>query len=119
MSEEDQTADVVTLPKFDMPSYELNMSAKVVKSLAIRHGIPIDLHPVALTKGWTMDKLPDDMIGAWQGAYDLGVATPRALVYVGLMTSGDARSWYMISGDAKSWRVKSMISKVVMRDSRL
>ncbi|GKB50212.1 hypothetical protein Tco_0900965 [Tanacetum coccineum] len=41
--------------------------------------------------------------GAWQGAYDLGVATPRALVYVGLMTSGDARSWYMISGDAKSW----------------
>ncbi|GKD29376.1 hypothetical protein Tco_1240154, partial [Tanacetum coccineum] len=48
------------------------------------------------------------------GAYDLEVATPRALVYVGLMTSGDARSWYMISGDAKSWRVKSMISKVVM-----
>ncbi|GKB07113.1 hypothetical protein Tco_0835346, partial [Tanacetum coccineum] len=44
------------------------------------------------------------------GAYDLGVATPRALVYAGLMTSGDARSWYMISGDAKSW-VKLMISK--------
>ncbi|GKF29411.1 hypothetical protein Tco_0095753, partial [Tanacetum coccineum] len=37
------------------------------------------------------------------GAYDLGVATPRALVYAGVMTSGDARSWYMISGDAKSW----------------
>ncbi|GJS32070.1 hypothetical protein Tco_0530452 [Tanacetum coccineum] len=27
---------------------------------------------------------------AWQGAYNLGVATPRALVYAGLMTSGDA-----------------------------
>ncbi|GJX94702.1 hypothetical protein Tco_0349288 [Tanacetum coccineum] len=27
------------------------------------------------------------------GAYDIGVATPRALVYAGLMTSGDARSW--------------------------
>nr|GEX90621.1 putative reverse transcriptase domain-containing protein [Tanacetum cinerariifolium] len=37
------------------------------------------------------------------GAYDLGVATPKALVYAGLMTSGDARSWYMVSGDAKSW----------------
>ncbi|GJY53687.1 hypothetical protein Tco_0445351 [Tanacetum coccineum] len=37
------------------------------------------------------------------GAYNLGVATPRALVYTGLMTSGDDRSWYMISGDAKSW----------------
>ncbi|GKC95931.1 hypothetical protein Tco_1161373, partial [Tanacetum coccineum] len=35
-------------------------------------------------------------------AYDLGVATPRALVYAGVMTSGDARSWYMISRDAKS-----------------
>ncbi|GJT27916.1 hypothetical protein Tco_0908191 [Tanacetum coccineum] len=37
------------------------------------------------------------------GAYDLGVATPRALVHAGDKTSGDARSWYMISGDAKSW----------------
>ncbi|GJY36584.1 hypothetical protein Tco_0421962 [Tanacetum coccineum] len=37
------------------------------------------------------------------GAYDLGVATPRALVYAGVMTSGNARLWYMISGDAKSW----------------
>ncbi|GKA20794.1 putative reverse transcriptase domain-containing protein [Tanacetum coccineum] len=35
------------------------------------------------------------------GAYNLGVATPRALVYAGLMTSGDARSWYMISGDGE------------------
>ncbi|GKE69701.1 hypothetical protein Tco_1527773 [Tanacetum coccineum] len=26
------------------------------------------------------------------GAYDLGVTTPRALVYASLMTSGDARS---------------------------
>nr|GEV19667.1 hypothetical protein [Tanacetum cinerariifolium] len=32
------------------------------------------------------------------GACDLGVATSRALVYDGLMTSGDSRSWYMISG---------------------
>ncbi|GJZ30176.1 LL-diaminopimelate aminotransferase, chloroplastic [Tanacetum coccineum] len=37
------------------------------------------------------------------GAYDLEVATPRALVYAALITSGDARSWYMISSDAKSW----------------
>ncbi|GJX28177.1 hypothetical protein Tco_0236256 [Tanacetum coccineum] len=48
------------------------------------------------------------------GAYNLGVVTPRALVYAGLMTSEDARSWYMISGDAKSW-VKEMISRIVMR----
>ncbi|GKA93188.1 hypothetical protein Tco_0815174 [Tanacetum coccineum] len=52
------------------------------------------------------------------GAYDLGVATPRAVVHAGDKTSGDARSWYMISGDAKSW-VKRMTVKVEMCDSRL
>nr|GEU49918.1 hypothetical protein [Tanacetum cinerariifolium] len=67
MSEEDQTVDVTALPKFDMPSYESKMTAKDVKSLSLRHGIPLDLHPVALTEGWTMDKLPDDMIESRQG----------------------------------------------------
>ncbi|GJY90378.1 hypothetical protein Tco_0505574 [Tanacetum coccineum] len=43
--------------------------------------------------------------GRLLGAYDLGVATPRALVHAGDKTSGDARSWYMISGDVKSWVV--------------
>ncbi|GJZ36624.1 putative reverse transcriptase domain-containing protein [Tanacetum coccineum] len=38
-----------------------------------------------------------------EGSKSPSVATPIALVYVGLMTSGDARSWYMISGDARSW----------------
>ncbi|GJT94160.1 hypothetical protein Tco_1083005 [Tanacetum coccineum] len=41
--------------------------------------------------------------GRLLGAYDLGFATPRAMVHAGDKTSGDARSWYMISGDAKSW----------------
>ncbi|GJY67170.1 putative reverse transcriptase domain-containing protein [Tanacetum coccineum] len=41
--------------------------------------------------------------GRMLGAYNIGVATPRSLVCAGMMTSGDARSWYMISGDAKSW----------------
>ncbi|GJU35786.1 hypothetical protein Tco_1184140 [Tanacetum coccineum] len=102
--------------------------------------------------------------GRLLGAYDLGVATPKALVHAGDKTSGDARSWYMISGDAKSWvvivlhiftvilhncplveilahrlgflqtyeltniivdvfkyhfQVKEMISRIMMRDSRL
>ncbi|GJT69830.1 hypothetical protein Tco_1029116 [Tanacetum coccineum] len=35
MSEEDQTADVATLPKFDMPSYESEMTAKDVKARTI------------------------------------------------------------------------------------
>nr|GEX45019.1 hypothetical protein [Tanacetum cinerariifolium] len=66
MFEGDQNVDVATLPKFDMPLYEPEMTAKDVKSLAIQNGIPLDLHTVALTKGWTMDHLPDDMIGLYE-----------------------------------------------------
>ncbi|GJW82354.1 hypothetical protein Tco_0146329, partial [Tanacetum coccineum] len=77
MSEEDQTVDVTVLPKFDMPSYESEMTSKDVKSLALRHGIPLDLHPVALTKGWTMDQLPDDMIGLYEQYFEFsGIRVP-------------------------------------------
>ncbi|GKA93604.1 hypothetical protein Tco_0815590 [Tanacetum coccineum] len=50
--------------------------------------------------------------GRLLGAYNLGVATSRAVVHAGDKTSGDARSWYMISGDAKLW-VKRMIVKIM------
>ncbi|GKB42474.1 hypothetical protein Tco_0887416, partial [Tanacetum coccineum] len=43
------------------------------------------------------------LVGRLLGAYNLGVATLRAVVHAGDKTSGDARSWYMISGDAKLW----------------
>ncbi|GJZ67245.1 hypothetical protein Tco_0630485 [Tanacetum coccineum] len=77
MSEEDKTVGVIALPKFDMPSYESEMTPKDVKSLALRHGIPLDLHPVALTKGWTMDKLPDDMIGLYEQYFEFsGIRVP-------------------------------------------
>ncbi|GKB92529.1 hypothetical protein Tco_0964801 [Tanacetum coccineum] len=82
MSKEDQSVDVAALPKFDMPSYESSMSAKDVKSLAIRHDIPLDLPPIALTKGWTMDKLPDDMIGLyeqWLSALDVQTLTEQVI----------------------------------------
>ncbi|GJS29897.1 hypothetical protein Tco_0490517 [Tanacetum coccineum] len=59
-------------------------------------------------KGFPIVNAP--VLEGFLGAYNLGVATPRALVYVGDKTSRDARSWYMISGDAKSW-VKRMIVK--------
>ncbi|GJU99912.1 hypothetical protein Tco_1329183 [Tanacetum coccineum] len=40
--------------------------------------------------------------GRLLGVYDLGVATPRALVHTGNKTRWDVRSWYMISGDANA-----------------
>nr|GEV05673.1 glucomannan 4-beta-mannosyltransferase 9-like [Tanacetum cinerariifolium] len=66
MSEEDQAVGTTVLPKFDMPSYESTMTAKDIKSLALRHRIPLDLHLVALTEGWTMDKLSNNMIGLYE-----------------------------------------------------
>ncbi|GKA87492.1 hypothetical protein Tco_0809256 [Tanacetum coccineum] len=62
MSEEDQNVEVVLPVKSDMHSYSSTMTAKDVKALAFKHNIPLDLHPVALTAEWTMDKLPDDCI---------------------------------------------------------
>ncbi|GJU02106.1 hypothetical protein Tco_1112444 [Tanacetum coccineum] len=45
--------------------------------------------------------------GRLLGAYNLGVATPRALVHAGLMTSGDARSWcVLIKVNGWFWRLK-------------
>ncbi|GJZ80233.1 hypothetical protein Tco_0645227 [Tanacetum coccineum] len=41
MSEEDQAAGVTALPKFNMPSHESEMTSKDVKSLALRHGVPL------------------------------------------------------------------------------
>ncbi|GJW20061.1 hypothetical protein Tco_0027497 [Tanacetum coccineum] len=41
------------------------------------------------------------------GAYNLKVVTPRALVYAGLMTSGDDRSWcVLIKVNGWFWRLK-------------
>ncbi|GKB21225.1 putative reverse transcriptase domain-containing protein [Tanacetum coccineum] len=45
------------------------------------------------------------LAGRLLGAYDLKIATLRAVVHGGDKTSRDARSWYMISEDAKSWVV--------------
>ncbi|GJV61719.1 hypothetical protein Tco_1467819 [Tanacetum coccineum] len=78
MSEEDQTADVAALPKFDMPSYESSMTAKDIKSLAVRHDIPLDLHLVALTKGWTMD-VNDPALGDGFSVSDVQTLTERVI----------------------------------------
>ncbi|GJX99270.1 hypothetical protein Tco_0356289 [Tanacetum coccineum] len=64
MSEEDYNVKTVMPVKSDMHSYSSSMTAKDVKALTFKHNIPLDLHPVALTAEWTMDKLPDDSIGS-------------------------------------------------------
>nr|GEX65275.1 hypothetical protein [Tanacetum cinerariifolium] len=82
MSEEGQNIDVGSLPKFDMPLYSSEMTAKDVKLLALRHDIPLDLHPIALTKEWTMDQLPKDMIGLYEQYFEFsGIRQTRSLVF--------------------------------------
>nr|GFA74882.1 hypothetical protein [Tanacetum cinerariifolium] len=62
MADEDPFAEVTVRPKFDTPCHESTMSPKDVKSLALWHGIPLDLHPYASCEGKTMDQLPDEVI---------------------------------------------------------
>nr|GEX13257.1 reverse transcriptase domain-containing protein [Tanacetum cinerariifolium] len=107
MSEEDQTVDVTALPKFNMSSYESKMTAKDVKSLALRHGIPLDLHPVALTEGWTMYKLPDDMIGLNRlTMFELYYRSLNIIPYVNLL-----RVFYKVSKQGHWFSFEKRVGK--------
>ncbi|GJZ16547.1 hypothetical protein Tco_0552224 [Tanacetum coccineum] len=77
MFEDDQNVEVIPPIKSDMHSYSSTMTAKDVKALAFKHNIPLDLHPVALTAEWTMDKLTDDFIGLYEQYFEFsGVRVP-------------------------------------------
>ncbi|GJS83778.1 hypothetical protein Tco_0750319 [Tanacetum coccineum] len=86
MSEEDQTVEVVPPVKSDMHSYSSTMTAKDVKALALKHNIPMDLHPVALTAEWTMDKLTDDFIGLYEQYFEFsGVRVPFSTLLLAVL----------------------------------
>ncbi|GJU18677.1 hypothetical protein Tco_1146643 [Tanacetum coccineum] len=72
--------------KSDMHSYSSTMTAKDVKALAFKHNIPLDLHPVALTAEWTMDKLPDDSIGLYEQHFEFsGVRVPFSTLLLAVL----------------------------------
>ncbi|GJZ17532.1 hypothetical protein Tco_0553655 [Tanacetum coccineum] len=86
MSEEDQNVEVVPPVKSDMHSYSSTMTAKDVKALAFKHNIPLDLHPVALTAEWTMDKLTDDFIGLYEQYFEFsGVRVPFSTLLLAVL----------------------------------
>ncbi|GJY08256.1 hypothetical protein Tco_0375310 [Tanacetum coccineum] len=86
MSKEDQTLEVVPPVKSDMHSYSSTMTAKDVKALALKHNIPLDLHPVALTAEWTMDKLTDDFIGLYEQYFEFsGVRVPFSTLLLAVL----------------------------------
>ncbi|GJZ66698.1 hypothetical protein Tco_0623394 [Tanacetum coccineum] len=86
MSEEDQNVEIVPPVKSDMHSYSSTMTAKDVKALAFKHNIPLDLHPVALTAEWTMDKLTDDFIGLYEQYFEFsGVRVPFSTLLLAVL----------------------------------
>ncbi|GKB77220.1 hypothetical protein Tco_0944115 [Tanacetum coccineum] len=86
MSEEDRNVEVVPPVKSDMHSYSSTMTAKDVKALAFKHNIPLDLHPVALSAEWTMDKLPDDCIGLYEQYFEFsGVRVPFSTLLLAVL----------------------------------
>ncbi|GJX16135.1 hypothetical protein Tco_0216967 [Tanacetum coccineum] len=62
MAEEDCPAGVAIVSKFDRPHHQSAMTPKDVKLLARKYDISLDLHPCAQSEGWTMDKLPKEVI---------------------------------------------------------
>ncbi|GJV21590.1 hypothetical protein Tco_1370610 [Tanacetum coccineum] len=86
MSEEDQIVEVVPPVKSDMHSYSFTMNAKDVKALSLKHNIPLDLHPVALTAEWTMDQLTDDFIGLYEQYFEFsGVRMPFSTLLLAVL----------------------------------
>nr|GEV33007.1 transposase (putative), gypsy type [Tanacetum cinerariifolium] len=85
------------ITKFNRPSHESSMSAKDVKSLAIRHKIYLDLHPVALRKGWTMDKLSNDSTGLYEQYFEFsGIRMKgwkKKFLFLDRRAISDAMAW--------------------------
>ncbi|GJX19690.1 hypothetical protein Tco_0222367 [Tanacetum coccineum] len=53
---------------------------------AFKHNIPLDLHPVALTAEWTMDKLTDDFIGLYEQYFEFsGVRVPFSTLLLAVL----------------------------------
>ncbi|GKA87862.1 hypothetical protein Tco_0809626 [Tanacetum coccineum] len=66
-----------------MGSYSSTMKPSDVKTLTHKYKIPRDLHPVAVSSEWTMDRLDDDCIGLYEQYFE----------FAGLRGHSDAMCW--------------------------
>ncbi|GJT68357.1 hypothetical protein Tco_1019837, partial [Tanacetum coccineum] len=63
--------------KRDMGSYISTMKPSDVKALTRKYKIPRDLHPVAVSSEWTMDRLTDEYIGLYEQYFEFaGLRVP-------------------------------------------
>ncbi|GJX05550.1 hypothetical protein Tco_0191466 [Tanacetum coccineum] len=63
-------AETSSSSKRDMDSYSSTMKPSDVKALTHKYKIPRDLHPVAVSSEWTMDRLDDDCIGLYEQYFE-------------------------------------------------
>ncbi|GJU61263.1 hypothetical protein Tco_1243098 [Tanacetum coccineum] len=107
MAKEGFSAEVAIIPKFDMPHNRSIMSPKDVKLLARKYNIPLDLHPDALSEGWTMDKLPEEAIGLYEQFFDFsGLRVPFSILLLGIIKHfrGGKECRGRAIPDAMAWR---------------
>ncbi|GJW94908.1 hypothetical protein Tco_0174580 [Tanacetum coccineum] len=63
-------AEASSSSKRDMGSYISTMKPSDVKTLTRKYKIPRDLHPVAVSSEWTMDRLTDEYIGLYEQYFE-------------------------------------------------
>ncbi|GKB75212.1 hypothetical protein Tco_0942107, partial [Tanacetum coccineum] len=63
-------AEASSSSKRDMGSYISTMKPSDVKALTHKYKIPRDLHPVAVSSEWTMDRLTDEYIGLYEQYFE-------------------------------------------------
>ncbi|GJT22938.1 hypothetical protein Tco_0892875 [Tanacetum coccineum] len=63
-------AEASSSSKRDMGSYTSTMKPSDVKALTRKYKIPRDLHPVAVSSEWTMDRLTDEYIGLYEQYFE-------------------------------------------------
>ncbi|GJS27218.1 hypothetical protein Tco_0487838 [Tanacetum coccineum] len=66
-------AEASSSSKRDMGSYISIMKPSDVKALTRKYKIPRDLHPVAVSSKWTMDRLTDEYIGLYEQYFEFAV----------------------------------------------
>ncbi|GJY82545.1 hypothetical protein Tco_0495921 [Tanacetum coccineum] len=70
-------AEASSSSKRDMGSYISTMKPSEVKALTRKYKIPRDLHPVAVSSEWTMDRLTDEYIGLYEQYFEFaGLRVP-------------------------------------------
>ncbi|GJR63669.1 hypothetical protein Tco_1505831 [Tanacetum coccineum] len=70
-------AEASSSSKRDMGCYISTMKPSEVKALTRKYKIPRDLHPVAVSPEWTMDRLTDEYIGLYEQYFEfVGLRVP-------------------------------------------